>query len=206
MPAALDHRSPVLEKLAELYATSTAGTTGIAARDFGEPYPRLLKRAGSASGAPFALAEMDLQHARRAGAVVIDEDRRSHAWQRIRVPLASEPALFALLGRPSPSAEREAWAAMFEDFAARPVPAARKQAWEQFCRSRAAGARAGAGLQPFRFSQRKRAAAQLDAVEKLLAWTRPCLLRTASQQGADAIALLVDRPGRRARVSSPDSP
>ena len=41
----LDRRSPVLEKLAELYAASTAGSTGVTTRDFGLPFLKLIEAA-----------------------------------------------------------------------------------------------------------------------------------------------------------------
>jgi hypothetical protein len=178
----LDRRSPVLEKLAELYAASTAGSTGTATRDFGLPFLKLLEAAGCVKGEALALAEADLRRARAGQAVEIDEHRRSHDWQRIRVPVACEVSLFALLGRPSPTAEREEWAALFEEASLWPVPEARRDAWLQFCRARCEQARKGAGWKPFRRSQRRRARLCLEIVAKLLAWNRPCLLRTASAQ------------------------
>jgi hypothetical protein len=178
----LDRRSPVLEKLAELYAESVAGTTGSAARDFGVRFLKLLDQAGCTKGEAFVLAESDLRHAETVAAIHIEKHGRSHDWQRVCVPLAGEAALFDLIGKPSPTAEREEWAALFEEASSWAVPDARREAWEQFCNSRSAQARAGAGWKPFRRAHRKRARIYLDIAAKLLAWNRPCLLRTASAQ------------------------
>jgi hypothetical protein len=178
----LDRRSPVLEKLAELYAASTAGISGVTTRDFGLPFLKLIEAAGCVRGEALVLAEADLQRARAAQALEIDENHRSHDWQRVRVPVACETSLFALLGRPSPTAEREEWAALFEEASSWAVPEARREAWQLFCRARGEQARKGAGWKPFRRSQRRRARLCLESVAKLLAWNRPCLLRTASAQ------------------------
>lgn len=178
----LDRRSPVLEKLAELYAASTAGCTGVTARDFGLPYPKLLEAADCLKGEALVLAEADLRHACDRCALEIDEDRRSHDWQRIRVPLAAEATLFALIGKPSPTAEREAWASLFEEASSWAVPEMHREPWQRFCHTRAAQARKGTAWKPFRRSQRIRAEFCLKVTAKLLAWSRPCLLRTASAQ------------------------
>lgn len=178
----LDRRSPVLEKLAELYAESTAGSTGVTTRDFGLPFPKLLEAADCLKGEALALAEADLRRARGEGALEIDENHRSHDWQRIRVPIACEAALFALIGKLSPTAEREEWTALFEEASSWSVPETRSESWRQFCRLRSELAKKGVGWKPFRRSQPQRARLCLEITAKLLAWNRPCLLRTASAQ------------------------
>lgn len=180
--ARLDHRSPVLEALADLYAESTAGTTGQVTRDFGEPYPRLLRRARAASGAALSLAEADLRAAELAGAVRVERNRRSRDPERVRVPLASEAALFAMLGRASPAEQRRAWAALFGEAAGWPVPAAYRDPWRELCLRRGALALAGHGWPPLQRQHQSRARAQLTIVSKLLGWNRQCLMRTASAQ------------------------
>ena len=183
----LDRRSPILEKLADLYRESTAGKTGAAGRDFGLPYERLLREAGCEKGEALVNAEADLRTAESAGALRIQKDRRSYDWQRVRVPLAVEAALFALIDRISPSVEREAWAAMFDRAAGWPVPTRFQKSWLDFCHARIAQARAGGGWKPFRRERRARAERHLQLVARLLAWEQPCLLRTASKRlGVDS--------------------
>lgn len=190
MSETLGRRSPILEKLAELYAESTVGLTGIAEREFGIPFPRLLRLGRSTSGDALEIAQADLRRAATAGAIVIDEHRRSHDWQRIRVPATCEAALFALIERISPTQAREAWADLFERAAPWTIPDKYQAAWLFFCQTRAEQGRAGIGWKPFRRAQRQRAAAQLEVTAKLLAWNRPSLLRTVSAQLAGSSKFL----------------
>lgn len=178
----LDHRSPVLETLADLYAESTAGKTGIAERDFGEPYHRLLKRAKTMSGAALSLANSDLTAAERAGAVEVERNRRSRDPERVRVSLAKEAALFSMLGRISPTEQRHAWAKIFENSAKLTVSEAHQNSWNQLCLRRGQEALIGKGVAPFRWAYPRRAEAQLRIVAGLLSWNRPCFVRTASAQ------------------------
>jgi hypothetical protein len=182
MEPLLGHHSPVLETLVELYAESTAGKTGTAARDFGEPYQRLLKRAKATSGAALTLAEMDVQTAERAGALKIERNRRSRDPERVRVSLANEARLFELLGRMSPTTQRRAWADMFENTAKLPVPAKHQADWIQLCQRRGKEVLVGKGVAPFRWGHRRQADAQLQIVAELLGWDRPCFVRTVSAQ------------------------
>ena len=177
----MTRRSPILEKLAELYAASTAGETGRAARDFSIRYETLLAAAECDSGDAYANARADLAAA-DGDTLVISKDRRSHDWQRIRVPLECEAALFARIGRVSPTAEREAWAALFIEAADWSVPEKYAAAWRAFCQRRAAAAVRGEGWPPFQKRKRKRARTQLGIVAALLAWPHPALLRTVSAQ------------------------
>lgn len=182
MHARLDHHSPLLETLADLYADSTAGKTGVATRDFGEPYHRLLRRAKATSGAALCLANTDLRAAELAGALKIERNRRSHDPERVRVSLANEAMLFELLGRPSPSAQRAAWAEVFENAARLTVPYEHQANWLRLCSRRAKEVLLGTGVAPFRWEYRRRAEAQLRIVAELLGWNRPCFVRTASAQ------------------------
>ena len=177
----MTRRSLILEKLADLYAESTAGVTGQAARAFSIRYDRLLTAAGCASGDAFANARADLAAA-DGESLVIEKDRRSHDWRRIQVPIEREPSLFARIGRVSPTAEREAWRALFEEAAGWSVPARFAAPWRAFCERRAEGASRGAGWQPFQRRKRKRAHTQLGILARLLAWGHPALMRTVSAQ------------------------
>lgn len=178
----LNHRFPVLEVLANLYAESTAGRTGIAARDFGAPYQRLLEHAKATSGDALSLANKDLQAAELADALKIERHRRSRDPERVRVSLTNEAKLFALLGRMSPTAQRRAWAEVFENAAHLPVPATYQTHWLRLCHRRKEEVLVGKGLAPFRWEHRRRAEAQLRIVAELLSWDRPCFVRTASAQ------------------------
>ena len=177
----MTRRSPILEKLADLYAESTAGETGQVVQPYSIRYGKLLAEADCESGDAYANAVADLTAA-DGGAVVIVKDRRSHDWQRIRVPLACEAALFARIGRVSPTAEREAWAALFIEAAGWNVPEKYAAAWRAFCQRRAEAAARGEGWPPFQKRKRKRARTQLGIVAALLAWPHPALLRTVSAQ------------------------
>ncbi len=177
----MSRRSPILEKLADLYAESTAGVTGKASRAFSIRYDRLLSAAGCASGDAFQNARADLAAA-NGEALVIEKDRRSHDWRRIQVPIEREPALFARIGRVSPTAEREAWCALFVEAAGWSVPAKFAATWRMFCERRAGAASRGAGWQPFQRRKRKRAHTQLGILARLLAWEHPALIRTVSAQ------------------------
>src|SRR4051812_48186623 len=61
MPRVVDRKSPVLEKLAELYICSEAGKTGAAKNGFCIRYDELLKAACCLSGDRFANAVADLE-------------------------------------------------------------------------------------------------------------------------------------------------
>lgn len=182
MAVPLNHRSPVLGTLADLYAGSTAGKTGIATRAFGEPFHRLLRRAKATSGAALSLANTDLMAAESAGALTIERNRRSHDPERVRVSPANEAILFELLGRMSPTAQRIAWAELFETAAKLTVPLEHEANWLELCRRRAREVLLGTGVAPFRWEYRRRAEAQLRIVAELLNWSRPCFVRTASAQ------------------------
>ena len=177
----MSRRSPILEKLADLYAESTAGQTGRAARAFSIRYDRLLADAECASGDAFENARGDLAAADGA-ALVIERDRRSHDWRRIQVPIAREAALFARIGRVSPTVERKAWCALFVEAAGWSVPGKFAASWRAFCERRAEAASRGAGWQPFQKRKRRRAHTQLGIVARLLAWQHPALIRTVSAQ------------------------
>ena len=107
----LDRRSPVLEKLAELYASSEAGKTGAPKNGFGIRYENLLKAARCLSGERFANAVDDLD--RGDGAILCLKRRRnlkSNPPTIVRVRIEHELGLFTAIGRTSPTDERAAWA------------------------------------------------------------------------------------------------
>ena len=179
----LDRRSPVLEKLAELYASSEAGKTGAPKNGFGIRYENLLKAARCLSGERFTNAVDDLD--RGDGAILCLKRRRnlnSNPPTIVRVRIEHELGLFTAIGRTSPTGERAAWEKLFVDAAKWPVPAEHSTAWLGFCRRRGAQTLAGKGWKPFQRQHRLRARAQLEIVSRLLGWNHRCLLRTASAQ------------------------
>lgn len=176
-------RSPILEKLAELYAASQLGQTGVATRSYSMPFLRLLDEADCRSGDRYENALLDLASA--DGAMLeLKRHRRIHDIERVVVPLACEAALFARVGRVSPTAERAAWSALLHEAAGWAVPQKHGDAWRRFCEERAALVERGEGWQPFRRSRRARARRLLEVATHLLAWPRPALLRTVSAQVA----------------------
>lgn len=180
---ALGRASPILEKLAELYAISLSGRTGAATRDFQCNYGKLLEAASCISGERHANARVDLEFAERQGALRLDRHRRdSSLWRKVRVSSEHEQRLFALIGRTSPVAERSEWAALFAQASEWRVPPEHLSAWRNFCKVRSEQAHAGVGWKPFQRAYRRRAAFQLEVAAKLLGWKRPSLLRTASVQ------------------------
>ena len=180
MTAPLDRRSTVLEYLAKGYEASRAGKTGGEQTTHWVAWEKLLSEAGCASGEAYDLARADLRRADQEGAIEI-ENRRGE-WRRIRVTQSCETHLYRLLGRPSPSERRGAWRTLFEEAGEWLVPEFRRPAWQAFCRERANLVARGEGFEPFSRAKLSQARLQLDLAAQLLAWDRPCLLRSASAQ------------------------
>jgi len=183
MQKGLHRRSPILETLAGQYAESTLGKTGLAARPFSHNFVQLLEKAKCGKGEALTIAEQDLKEA-NGSALVLIINRRSHDIERVTVPPACEEALFRMIGRTSPTAERAAWSSLLREAATWPVPETRREAWQRFCEERAAQMDLGVGLRPFRRRHRNRARFQLEVTARLLGWTnpQPALLRIVSAQ------------------------
>lgn len=183
MPTILDRHSPVLEKLADLYIESEAGRTGMARHGFSIRYEKLLKAAKCSSGDRYANAEHDLSQG--DGAILSLKRRRnlqSNPPTLVKVGLSHEPWLFVAIGRRSPTEERSAWKALFDEAAQLSVPMTHSASWLELCRRRGEQALVGKGWSPFQRKHRRRAKEQLEIVSKLLGWNRRCLIRTASAQ------------------------
>jgi hypothetical protein len=179
----LDRRSPVLEKLAELYAGSEAGKTGSTKKGYCIRYEDLLKASRCLSGERFTNAVNDLDYAE--GVLLCLQRRRnlkSNPPSHVRVRPEQESELFAAIRRTSPTEERAAWGRLFMDAAKWDVPSEHRSTWLELCRRRGAQALVGKGWKPFQRQHRLRAKAQLEIVSKLLGWKQRCLLRTASAQ------------------------
>lgn len=164
-------------------------------------FTELLAEAKCESGDAYANALADLVEAERLGALSIERDRRSGDTQRVRVPMTCEAAIFARIGRASPTCERQAWAALFSEAVTWSVPERFADAWRMFCARRAEGSLAGRGWKPFRRTHRKLAGIQLRLLPDLLAWKHPTPLRTVSariagsQHGRDPSKFLGDCRG-----------
>lgn len=177
----MTRRPYILESLAALYAKSKAGLTGLASRDFSVRFRELLSHAECMDGDRYSNALADLVAA-DGTALILQRNRRSHDIEKIKVPVHCEEALFARIGKTSPSAERNAWAAMMQAAAELPVPDEFAQTWRVFCMERSERMQHGDRWTPFRKEWRHRAASQLEVVSRLLAWSHPALLRTVSAQ------------------------
>jgi hypothetical protein len=187
----LAHRSLILEKLADLYTDSEAGKTGSTKHGYCIRYETLLKTARCLSGERFANAVRDLDS---VDGQLLDLKRRrnlkSNRPTLVRVRPEHEAALYAAIGRPSPTAERAAWAKLFDDAATWSVPAKHRPAWLKLCQRRRVRALAGTGWKPFQRHHRLRGRVQLEIVSRLLGWNHRCLLRTASAQLAGSSKFL----------------
>ncbi|HEY2341635.1 MAG TPA: Wadjet anti-phage system protein JetD domain-containing protein [Chthoniobacteraceae bacterium] len=183
----MNRRSPILEALADLYAESKAGQTGIAQRDFSVRYLKLLESAQCLAGDRFENAVSDLAQVDGV-ALELVKNRRSGDVQRVVVPLELEAALFARIGRQSPSAERAAWAEMFRAMTNVAIPPALTSFWKDALIRRSDAIQRGEGWPPFRRKHLRRAHKQLETLARLLNWKRPVkqmLLRIVSAQVAE---------------------
>jgi hypothetical protein len=191
---------PILATLAALYEESTQGQTARAGRDFGVRHGALLEKARCDRGDAYAAALADLERAEIARAIVVQRDRRTRDPQRVLVPLACEAAFYQLLGRTSPTAERTAWAALFEEAAAWPVPRAHAGPWRDFCTARREQVMRGAGWAPFRRGKRQLGRVLLQTLAALLAWRQRAQLRTVSVQISPGSKFLENTRGTLQRL------
>src|SRR5688572_25892220 len=144
-------RSPVLLKLAELYEESSAGRHGGGKLDFQPGIEELLAAAGCGEGEFRELAERDLRAAAEAGLIVlVPVHRRDPAHvAKVRLAPQNEHAFFDRIGRPSPSAKRAEWSALFREAASWKVPERYRESWTRFCTARAASALHWRNMKPF---------------------------------------------------------
>jgi hypothetical protein len=175
------HPPDLLRTLADLYEASEVGRTGRSRNGYFIDYVKLLRLANCDRG-PAYLGVPDVLARANGTLLRIEKYKRRDDIRLIRVPPEFEAALFAHVARPSPTAERNSWRALFDEAAEWAVPLPHAVTWKRFCRERAELMSRGEGWQPFRRKHRARARFQLQFVAQLLAWNRPALIRTASAQ------------------------
>jgi hypothetical protein len=168
----MHRRSPILEKIADLYAESALGRTGTAARPYSIRFEHLLQEAGCESGDAYSNALADLA-AHDGMAVALLKHRRSGDIQRVQVSFTQEAKLFARIGRTSPVAERNAWSELFREAAGWSVPMEHRENWQSFCGARADRAACGEGWKPLRRERRHRAKHQPLTRRRRSERTRP---------------------------------
>lgn len=174
--------SPVLEALARRYERSVAGRMGGARRDLLLDVEELLRDAGAAEGDARAVAERQLRDAGAAGVIeLVPLDKRDPgSMDRVRFNPAAEAKLFALIGRDSPAALREALAAQFAGAALFAVPERWRTQWTGWCERMRSAALAGGAVDPFDRRPVAENAALLALLPRLLAWEGESLVRFAS--------------------------
>jgi hypothetical protein len=174
--------SPVLEAIARQYERSQAGRTGEAIRDVLLSLAELLAEAGCSEGEKRALAEQQLAEAQTVGIlslVPVHKRDRSHIHQ-VRFSPTNESALYARLGRPSPTELRAAVADQFGTAASADIPPRWREHWKTWCERMRQAALAGSSIAPF---DREPTACNTELIAllpKLLAWEGESLVRFAS--------------------------
>jgi hypothetical protein len=174
--------SPVLETIARRYERSQAGRTGEASRDVLLSLAELLADAGCSEGEERAVAEQQLAEAEAAGIlsrVPVHKRDRSHIHQ-IRFSPNKEPALYARLGRPSPTELRTAVAEQFKAAASADTPTRWQENWKMWCERMRQAALAGSSITPFDREPTATNAELLALLRNLLAWEGESLVRVAS--------------------------
>ncbi len=181
-------RSPIFVALSEIYEASKAGRTGCGTNDvqptFAELEDKVFERTRRRlEGEAYELAIEELS-ALDGRVLRLEWDNPNPAARttlhKVRLSPGHEAEFYAAIRRKSPTEERAAWAEVFERASTLPVPAKFQTTWRELCRQHQHQALDGSGWLPFRRKQRSRAAYQLEFAAKLLGWTHPCLLRTAS--------------------------
>lgn len=177
-------RTPVLLTLAQLYEKSAAGKFGNGKNDLQPDYESLLKKAGCSEGERRELAEAELSAAavaRVIGRDPIHKNDRQY-FSKVRLSPAKERDFYEWIGRESPTARREKWAALFHAATAWEVPEKWRAKWTEFCAHRAENARHWTAMKPFRVAQITRGKLLLELTARLLAWEGRRLVRYASHE------------------------
>lgn len=177
---------PVLEAIARRYHASKQGRTGTGVRDFLVEYPDLLKLAGCTDGDSRVQAEKELNAAAglRGSKLVLERHPRdpSIIWQVRLLADGGESWLFDLLEKPTPTALRAQWAALFyhagQDVSDLPAPW--RERWYQWCTRLAGAAHLGQSIAPFTFNNQDTAAELLMTLKGVLNWQGSTLIRVAS--------------------------
>ena len=163
--------SPVLLALARLYAESKAGMSGSGSNDFQPELPKVLRAAGCEDWDLRATAIHDLEMAEVGGFLRLERHRRDpQIILKVRVGLVNEAALFAFLGKPTPSQRRQVLARQFGEAASAGVPENWSLAWRSFCERRRDAALCGGAIAPFDRTDLIGNGELLALLPKLLQW------------------------------------
>lgn len=168
--------------LSRIYEQRTAGRTGTASRDVLVDLETLLAEAGCEEGDARALAERQLIEAENLNLItrVPLHCRDRLLIHQIRFSSAKESAFYAYLGRPSPSAQREALASQFITAKHLVVLPIWQTAWHEWCELMAANSLGGGSTAPFDRTASQANAELLELLAKLLRWEGESLVRFAS--------------------------
>jgi Uncharacterized protein conserved in bacteria C-term(DUF2220) len=176
----IDH-SPALKAVALLYARSHAGRKGRGQLDFQPALKAVLRAADSEDGDARAQALHDLSEAEAVGLLKLERHKRDSAIiLKVRVPIATEAALFARIGQPSPTHKRQILASQFEQAKALDLPDEWREAWDSFCECKAEAALSGGDIAPFDRSNHSANVKLLSTLAKLLGWRGESLVRFVS--------------------------
>lgn len=174
--------SQILRALAQRYAGTQAGRTGVGTRDVILDYEEFLKINGCKDGDRRVIAERDLAHAANLKWLVLEPHRRdSNLIQRIRFSPVHEHKLFEAIGEPTPTEQRRQLAEQFLLAAdSIDVPAEWKNAWRDYCQTLSNAALTGMGVEPFSREDADGNAELLGLLPRLLGWPGESLMRFAS--------------------------
>jgi hypothetical protein len=177
----MNPHSPVLHCLAQLFARTQAGRTGVGLLDFQPDFMVVLHEAHCEDGDEREQATRDLKDAEASGLLQLVYHRRDQdIIEKIRLPLANESALFARIGEPSPTQRRREMAEIFQNAVQSEVPESWRPAWTAFCSRMANATLAGESLGPFEREDVKGNNELLALLPRLLLWKGESLVRFAS--------------------------
>jgi hypothetical protein len=181
-------RSPIFAALARIYEGSQAGSTGLGSKHVQPTFEQVCAEYEKATGRvlegeAYELAMEEL-HAADGRIVTLEwENKRARTTLRkIRLSPAKEREFYEWIGRESPTARREKWAALFREAVAWKVPERWCAGWSGFCARRADNARCWRAMDPFRVAQMMRGRQMLECTARLLAWEGRRLVRYASYE------------------------
>lgn len=174
--------SLILRALAQRYAGTQAGRTGVGTRDFILDYEEFLKTNGCKDGDRRVIAERDLAHAANLKWLVLEPHRRdSKLIQRIRFSPVHEHLLFEAIGEPTPTERRLQLADQFVSAAdSVEVPTGWKNDWRDYCQRLSKAALTGMSVEPFSREDFQGNAELLRLLPRLLGWPGESLMRFAS--------------------------
>ena len=179
-------RSPIFAVLARIYEGSQAGKSGNGTTDVQPAFLLVCAEFEKANGRELEgeAYELAMEELHAANGKVLglewENPRARTTLRKIRLSPAKEREFFEWIGRESPTARREKWAALFRETAAWEVPGRWRAGWAEFCARRAENARCWREMKPFRTMQMTRGRLMLEFTARLLAWEGRRLVRYAS--------------------------